>query len=240
MPAGAGIYALAASGLVGASAAFLAYAVRSRSSCVFGPSVWKGPESARTLALTFDDGPTPSTRTLLDILGRESVPATFFVCGKNAERYPEIVREAVAGGHEIGNHSYTHPMMFARAKEFIRDEIQRTQKVLEKETGRTPVLFRAPFGVRTWGMGGVQKELGLLGVMWTVIGTDWKSSAPEVHAQVLKGACNGAIVCLHDGRGLDPNPNIRNTLSAVRALIPRLRAEGYSFTTVSSLLCKSK
>jgi peptidoglycan/xylan/chitin deacetylase (PgdA/CDA1 family) len=218
----------------------MAYAVRSRSSCVFGPNVWRGPRSVRAIALTFDDGPTPSTRRLLEILAREGVPATFFVCGKNAERYPEIVREAVAAGHEIGNHTYTHPMLFAKAKEFIRDEIERTQKLLQREIGVTPVLFRAPFGVRTWGMGGIQKELGLLGVMWTVIGRDWKAGSREVHDRIMKRAGNGAIVCLHDGRGLDPNPNIRNTLSAVRALIPRLRAQGYSFQTVSSLLCKTR
>jgi len=99
------------------------------------------------------------------------------------------------------------------------------------------VLFRAPFGVRWPGMGSAQRRLNLLGVMWTVIGCDWKLDAPGIVRRVLAAARNGAIICLHDGRELEPRPNIEPTIQAVRGLVPVLKAEGYRFETVSQLIC---
>jgi peptidoglycan/xylan/chitin deacetylase (PgdA/CDA1 family) len=99
----------AAGGVALAGAGFLAWAVRGRSSRVFGDSVWRGGNAAPQLALTFDDGPSESTPALLEILARHRIPATFFMCGRNVERCPSIARDAVAAGHEPGNHSHTHP-----------------------------------------------------------------------------------------------------------------------------------
>src|SRR5579862_2964595 len=101
------------------AAAFMAWAVRGRSSSVFAPSVWRGPRHRRALALTFDDGPSESTERILDVLARHNVPATFFQIGANVERLPSVARSIAAAGHEIGNHSHTHPLLCFRSPKFM-------------------------------------------------------------------------------------------------------------------------
>lgn len=220
-----------------AASALMAYAVRGRSSTVFGPSVYRGPASRRAVALTFDDGPSEGTPELLEILREHRVQATFFVCGMNVARLPEVARSVAAGGHELGNHSWSHPMFSFRTSAFIHSELAQTQNVIEETTGQLPSLFRAPFGVRWFGVGNAQRSLRLLGVMWTVIGLDWKLRADAIAARVLHGTSGGGIICLHDGRGVTQKPDTRETLTAVRRIIPALRSQGYSFETVSQLLC---
>src|SRR5215469_11129473 len=101
---------LAAGVGVSAAAGFLTWAVRGRSSEVFGPSVWRGPRDRRAVALTFDDGPSESTPRILEILERHQVPATFFQIGANVERLPAVARSVAEAGHTVGNHSHTHPL----------------------------------------------------------------------------------------------------------------------------------
>src|ERR1700722_1001618 len=93
------------------AAAVMAWAVRGRSSAVFGRSLWRGPRARRQIALTFDDGPSESTPAILDALARHAVPATFFQCGANVERLPSIARAVHSAGHEIGNHIQTHTFL---------------------------------------------------------------------------------------------------------------------------------
>ncbi|MGH9668470.1 MAG: polysaccharide deacetylase family protein, partial [Bryobacteraceae bacterium] len=100
-----------------------------------------------------------------------------------------------------------------------------------------PALFRAPYGVRWFGLRRAQRDLHLLGVMWTVIARDWKWTAERVAAAVLHGAANGAIVCLHDGRELQAAPDVRVTIEAVRRVLPVLLERGFQFQTVSQLIC---
>src|SRR5229473_830337 len=95
----------------GAAVAALAYAVRGRSSALLAPSVYKGVTGRRAVALTFDDGPSESTPKMLSLLNRYGVSATFFQCGRNVRRLPQVARDVVAAGHEIGNHSDSHPML---------------------------------------------------------------------------------------------------------------------------------
>lgn len=217
--------------------ALMTYGVRGRSSTLFAPSVYRGPASRHAVAFTFDDGPSESTPALLRVLDSQNVPATFFQCGANVERLPDVAREVVGCGHEIGNHSHTHPGFYFRKPAFIRDELARAQDAIEQVTGVSPALFRAPFGVRWPGMRDAQRRLNLLGVMWTVIGCDWKLDAAAVVRRVLRKSGNGAIVCLHDGRQLEVRPDVESTIDAVRRLIPMLQAEGYRFQTVSQLIC---
>ena len=108
--AGAGL-AGAAGGAAVAASGFLTWAVRGRSAQVFGRSVWRGPRGPRALALTFDDGPSEATPQLLEILARHRTPATFFQCGANVERLPEVARAVAGRGHEIGNHSLLAPLL---------------------------------------------------------------------------------------------------------------------------------
>jgi peptidoglycan/xylan/chitin deacetylase (PgdA/CDA1 family) len=228
------LYELIPAALVPPAAA-LAWAVRGRSASVFGRSLWHGPRERRAIALTFDDGPSEATPELLELLARYSAAATFFQCGANVERLPAIARAVREAGHEIGNHSYTHPYFCFRSPRFMEEDLRRAQGSIERHTGATPTLFRAPFGVRWFGLGGVQRRLGLTGVMWSAIGYDWNRKAEEVARRMAKGLSNGAILCLHDGRELRARPDIGVTLETVRRLVPMLLDQGYTLETVSRL-----
>lgn len=214
-----------------------AYAVRGRSSSLFAPSIYKGVPNRRSLALTFDDGPSESTPKLLEILNRHSIKATFFQCGANVRRLPEVAREVALEGHEIGNHSDTHPLFAFKSPEFISGELRRAQDSIQQAAQIAPVFFRPPFGVRWFGLRQAQKSLGLTGVMWTTIGVDWKGPERRIAQRLLKGAKNGAIFCLHDGRELLPKPDIRATIAAVLQLLPILMNQGFHFERVSEILC---
>jgi peptidoglycan-N-acetylglucosamine deacetylase len=220
--------------LIGA-AALMAWAVRGRSSAVFGRSLWRGPRDRRAIALTFDDGPSESTPAILDVLARHAVPATFFQCGANVERLPSIARAVCSAGHEIGNHSQTHPFLCFRSPQFMLHQLERAQRAIEDCAGVRPLWFRAPYGVRWPGLGAAQRRLDLTGVMWTVIGYDWNLTKEAVVRRVSGRISNGAIVCLHDGRELRCNPDVRTTIAAVERLIPMLLDRGYQFETVSRL-----
>ena len=214
----------------------MGWAVRGRSSSVFGKSVHKGSSGRPAIALTFDDGPSESTTRLLELLARHQAPATFFICGVNVRRLPEVARQVARAGHEIGNHADSHTRLFLRSTAFIREEMLGAQRTIAETTGMTPVLFRAPYGVRWFGMGKVQRELGLTGVMWTGIGLDWKLPPDRIAGRLLGYARKGAILCLHDGRGTRTRPDIEPMLEALRRLLPELAARGFRFETVSQIL----
>lgn len=226
-----------AGGALAASVALLAYGVRGRSSKLFGPSVYRGHPGRRSIALTFDDGPSRQTAELLEILDRHKVRATFFQCGIHAQRLPDAAKSVSEAGHEIGNHTHSHPLLCLRLPASIEDEVVRAQLVLEQVHGFPPRLFRPPYGVRWFGLGRVQRRLGLLGVMWTTIARDWRLPAGAIYQRLSSRARNGAIFCLHDGRGARPNPDVRHTIEAVRRLIPALLDRGYHFETVSQAIC---
>jgi len=115
-------------------------------------------------------------------------------------------------------------------------ELARAQESIFDATGQRPALFRPPYGYLWFGLGQVQRELGLTGVMWTTIAEDWKLPGPEIVSRLRRGLRNGAIFCLHDGRNLRPNPDIRNTVEALRQIIPEFLDQGYRFETVSQLV----
>lgn len=229
---------------VGAGLAGVAYAVRGRSSQVFAPSVYRGTVRRRSIALTFDDGPSDGSLSLLEYLAAEGVQATFFQCGINVRRNPRIARAIYEAGHEIGNHTNSHARLSPRlgwqtnwrSPEFIAREISLAQAAIEDTVGVTPRLFRAPYGLRWHGLRAAQKQFGLLGVMWTVIGHDWEWPAEQVVKLVLRKAGPGGIICLHDGRDIQAKPDIGEMLKSVRQIVPALKADGYRFETVSDLL----
>ena len=230
---------MAAIGGVAAAAGSMAWAVRSPRSSVRAPSVHRGDPNRKSIAITFDDGPSESTPRLLEALARHGARATFFHCGANVERVPAVARQVAAAGHELGNHTYSHPMIQFKSSEFIYSEMRRAQSVIEQTAGVAPVLFRAPYGVRWFGLREAQRRLNLLGVMWTVIALDWKLTAEAAARRILRGSCPGAIVCLHDGRGTRKDPDISATIDTIQRVLPVWADWGYQFETVSQILCKT-
>ncbi len=234
--------AILATGAAGVSVAagVLAYAVRAPWSSLLAPSVYKGVATRPSIALTFDDGPSESTTELLEILAAHRAPATFFQCGANVRRLPEVARNVAAAGHEIGNHTNSHPMLHFKSPKFIYSELATAQDIIAETTGSRPSLFRAPFGVRWFGLRDAQQRLGLTGVMWSTLALDWKWPRERVLRRLLQGASNGAIFCLHDGRQLQTRPNVSVMLETVRELLPELMKRGFHFERVSNILCPTK
>jgi peptidoglycan-N-acetylglucosamine deacetylase len=230
----------AGAAVLSAGAGVLAYGVRVPSSTLLAPSVYKGASTRRAIALTFDDGPSESTAEVLDILAAHRAPATFFQCGANVRRLPEAAREVTAAGHELGNHTDTHPFLHFKSRDFIYREITAAQESIAEITGVRPRLFRAPFGVRWFGLRDAQQRLGLTGVMWSTLALDWKWPAGRVSERLLRGASNGAIFCLHDGRRMEKRPDIRVTLQTLRQLLPELMEQGFHFEKVTDILCPTK
>jgi peptidoglycan-N-acetylglucosamine deacetylase len=227
----------AAGAAVCAGVGTMAWAVRGRSSPFFGKSVYHGVRTRPAIALTFDDGPSESTPEILDVLDKAGVPATFFLCGANVRRLPGVARQIERSGHEIGNHSDTHEPFWLRRPAFVQRQVRNAQETIQATTGVAPVFFRAPYGVRWFGLGEVQRKLGLTGVMWTTNGLDWRLPADKICRRLRRGARNGSIFCLHDGRENEARPDIRPTLEALRRLLPELTSMGFHFERVSQILC---
>lgn len=192
------------------------------------------------MALTFDDGPSPQyTPQVLDVLRDHGVHATFFVCGDNVGRYPDVVRRIGAEGHMLGNHTWSHPHLGDLSAADVRDQIQSTQDAVTKAGGRAPVMFRAPYGGFSDTSLAVCADLGLRPISWSVDPTDWANpGAGTIADRVVAGAATGAIVLNHDGtEGGDDDPepgsggDRSQTVAALKSYLPRLIEAGYSFTT---------
>ncbi len=204
----------------------------------FGPALLRGSAHGGKVALTFDDGPSsPYTGQILDILRDRKVTATFFLCGRNVERYPEIARRIVAEGHTIGNHSYSHPFPYFRRRSFIAAEVDRAQDAIERLTGQRPRIFRPPFGARWLGMYSVLRERGLPLINWSDTGYDWVEGA-DIAGEALKHLRPGSIILLHDGKRVYPPHQVdqSRTVSALPAIIDGARQAGLAFVSVADFL----
>lgn len=232
------IFELGALSAAATAAGMMAYAVRGRGATWLGESQWHGSPARKAVAITFDDGPSESTPELLDLLDQHNARCTFFPIGRNVERLPEIAREVARRGHEIGNHSYTHSPFYLRHPQFIEDEVALAQEVIARICETKPVWLRPPYGCRWFGLRQAQRRHGLTGVMWSGNGLDWKKDAKGVYRRLKSASRNGAILLLHDGRERNLKPDVRNTVEAVRRLLPELREQGYHLCTVHDLLCQ--
>lgn len=231
----AGIGVAAGLGLVAGGCAYAALWPGSR---IFGKAL-VAPRRHRELALTFDDGPNPAwTPRLLDILAGHEVRATFFLIGKYAQVEPELVRRIAQAGHAIGNHSWSHPNLALTRAAKVREELQRTSRVLEEITGRPVRLFRPPFGARRPEVFRIARTLGLTPVLWNAMTSDWKEpSADRITANlarkidVLARAGKSANIVLHDGGHRDPRANREPSVNAAWQLIARYK-QTHRFVTI--------
>jgi peptidoglycan/xylan/chitin deacetylase (PgdA/CDA1 family) len=183
--------------------------------------------AAPTVALTFDDGPNPpDTVTLLDLLAREQVPAVFCLVGVQVQAHPDLVRRIVDDGHVLANHSWRHDDLGELPPDAVRADLQRTLDAIHAVVPDAPVpFFRAPFGHYGQSIV-VAAELGMRTLDWQLAVEDWDPAPPaDVLVERLGGIEPGGVVLLHDGGG-----DRSATVEAVRRVIPRLRADGWTFT----------
>jgi len=183
------------------------------------------------IAMTFDDGPQAKfTPKLLDLLAAHHIKATFFVIGENVAEYPDIVARASREGHEIGNHSWSHPNFGKMSDEAVRRQIRRTEDAIKSATGSRPNLLRPPYGSLTARpKRRIQDELGYRIILWDVDPLDWKRPGPAVvRNRIVKETRAGSIVLAHD---IHPG-----TIEAMPAVLDQLEAKGFKFVTVSELI----
>ena len=205
----------------------------------------KSLEPARKLAITFDDGPNPSiTPKFLDLLARYDAHATFFLIGRYARECPELVREHVARGHVVGNHTQTHPNLLRTGPARTREELQRCQDTIGEAAWAPPKFFRPPWGLRSPWLANAAGELGLGTVMWTSLPGDWRAptdqwlidrAAPVAdRARRAAGAAGatGDVVCVHDGSHDRQNADRSHTFAALEYWLPRWRDLGLEFVTI--------
>ncbi len=228
--------AFTVAGLAAAAGGAAYYAVAAPSSQVFGPAVSRGAPGRGRIALTFDDGPSESTPAVLDALARHDALATFFMCGANVVRLPDLAHRALAEGHELGNHTYTHPRLYTCDAARIREEIVCTQEAVEREAGQWPALFRPPFGIRWFGLYPAVRKYDLRVVMWSACVYDWRRPAVRIADGLLEKAEDGAIVLLHDGDRTAPGDRRFATAQALDRVLPVLADRGLRCVTVSELL----
>jgi peptidoglycan/xylan/chitin deacetylase (PgdA/CDA1 family) len=203
---------------------------------LFGPydEVWRVPTSRKIIALTFDDGPFPFyTPVLLHVLARSHVPATFFVVGRNAQEFPELVQRIVASGDEIANHTFNHVFLTRLSDAQIEEQILADGTLLEHFTGKPCTLFRPPHGRYDRRVVSIARDLGYTTVFWSAAANDTRNVTPRIIVRrILHEAGPGGIILLHNGRYA--------TIEALPVIIDRLRAAGYRFVTVSELLAEAQ
>ena len=167
-------------------------------------SVWRGPRERRAVALTFDDGPDPSfTPRVLDILEREGVRGTFFMIGRRAAHAPAVARRIAEAGHDLGNHTWSHPSLWRCGPDRTEREIGDGHAAIAQAAGAPPRFFRPPWGKTNLAMFGTLRRLETPCVFWTVQPEGRRAVGPE--AQVRRVAARvspGAIVDLHDADGV--------------------------------------
>lgn len=179
------------------------------------------------ICLTFDDGPSPAiTPKLLDLLKQYNVHATFFLVGKNAERYPDLVKRMIDEGHEVGNHSYDHPQLTTLSVDGFMSQINGTNDIIYNATGVKPKYLRPPYGSKNQVM---KDTIPMPFILWNVDPEDWNKTATKesISQNVLDNVSDGGIVLSHD--------LYERTYEAYEILIPQLIQQGYQFLTVSEM-----
>jgi polysaccharide deacetylase family sporulation protein PdaB len=195
-----------------------------------------GSKEDKIIALTFDDGPHPEyTVEILDLLKQYNAKATFFVLGKYAETYPEIIRRQIAEGHEVGNHSYSHVNMKKVSSKVIKQEFEKTQDIIYSIANVRPKVFRPPYGNYNDDVIKIVSSDDSAVVLWTFYqdSKDWSNPGVDVVIDTtLSKVQNGDIILFHD-YVYKPESH---TVGALKVILPKLVDEGYKFVTMSELI----
>jgi len=206
---------------------------------LFGPTLRRGPASGAQAALTFDDGPGPSTGDLLDVLAQERVRATFFVLGRQVRAYPELIARMHRDGHQIASHGYDHGILVFRGPRYVEQQLSATEAAVLSAAGPealTP-FFRAPHGFRgpaTWLSA---RRRGYRMAAWTT--GVWDTAEPGVETIVARSAkalVPGAVILLHDADGWDPLRARPQTVDAIPGICAAARERGLSLVRFDELV----
>jgi peptidoglycan/xylan/chitin deacetylase (PgdA/CDA1 family) len=216
------------------SAHWQGYPVNSKAESQDAPSATPGPTGpdcakVKCVALTFDDGPGPHTEALLDILDEHNAKATFFLIGKDVAKHPEIVRDELAKGHEIGNHTWSHQDLAKISPAAAERELHKGSEAIEKATGAAPTVMRPPYGTITESL---KKAQTVPVALWSDDTLDWKTRDAKKTIKAAESIKPGSIVLMHDIH--------KSTIDAMPKILEDLDSQGYHFVTVSDLVGKPK
>jgi peptidoglycan/xylan/chitin deacetylase (PgdA/CDA1 family) len=197
-------------------------------------AVTNGGGREKLVALTFDDGPGPMTMQFLAVLNELGVPGTFYVQGGLVDRYPEVMRAIVAGGHEVGAHGWSHRELTKTFGDDFRQEVFGTRDRIREVAGVDPPTMRPPYGAIDDRVLAEAGPARMLQILWDVDTNDWRGGdAPEIAAHVAQKAMPGSIVLMHDG-----GTTRAATLNALPAMVRALQRKGIEFVTVSELMLR--
>ena len=186
-------------------------------------------DCSKCIALTFDDGPGIYTDKLLSYLQSYKARATFFMIGPSAQRYPSIVKRVFDNGHQIGNHTWSHPSLPGLSSEQVQNEISSTNNILQGITGVKPNTLSPPYGSTNAAVQRVASSLGMSSILWSVDTRDWADRNSNIVCnRTISNARPGAIVLMHDIH--------RTSVEAVPCILQNLSSQGYQFVTVDRLL----
>lgn len=194
----------------------------------FLPVLTRGSRTRPVAALTFDDGPDPvTTPMLLDLLSRHGAPATFFVIGAKVERHPDLVRAILAGGHEIGNHTYDHDVfLMLRGRARLRREIARAQDAL-RPFGIRPLVFRPPVGITNPRLFGALVDAGMICVCFRRRPADFGNRRiKRLKERVVRNLAAGDILLMHEGISRPSEGRARALLAAVEGVLEKMAQKG--------------
>jgi peptidoglycan-N-acetylglucosamine deacetylase len=194
--------------------------------------------SQRLVAITFDDGPNPQyTPQILEIFSEAKAKATFFMIGEQMKSHPEVVKQVVEQGHEIGNHTFSHPKLSQLSIDDCLAEIEQTEKFAVELVGRKPVVFRPPYFDYNQDTVSLLQQKGypMIGAV-NLEAQDWEQPGVEhILGKSRDVVENGSILIFHDGYG-----DRSQTIEAVRMLVSELISQDYQLVTVSELLKQVK
>lgn len=207
---------------------------RSTTFQLFGEVVDRVDMPQKRIALTFDDGPAPKhLPSVLKVLREKNVRATFFLVGQAVRDHPEATRAIFEDGHEIGNHSFTHPRMVLMRQSRIAAEIEDTDRVIRQSGYEGPLAFRPPYGKKLIGLPLYLSRHQRPSIMWDIAPEQWDGTIPERIERVVQEARGGSIILLHVM--YDASQGSRDMIGP---LIDALHKEGFTFVTLASLLAQ--
>ncbi len=198
--------------------------------------VWRRHSGEPRIALTFDDGPHPVyTPQILDILKEHGATGTFFLIGRHVERFPEIARRIVREGHEIANHTYSHPLLMRLSDDQVKTEIAKTHQLLTGLNGQRPRFLRPPMGLFSKRILDLIEGQGYRALVGDVYPRDsHRPGKSKIVQRILQRGQAGSIIILHDGGNTDVVDRTQ-TVEAVREVIPKLKQRGFDLVTLSAM-----